>query len=87
MESLIGRKVKMKFEFPLDSEIFEIIGERKEEIEIQGDFSAGTHGVCQSQWSKKTLIKEFPANKICPEKIDGSCPHHNLHCAYPKCEE
>lgn len=22
-----------------------------------------------------------------PKIIDGSCPHHNIHCAYPKCEE
>jgi hypothetical protein len=25
--------------------------------------------------------------KVCKEKVDGNCPHHNLHCAYPKCEE
>jgi hypothetical protein len=25
--------------------------------------------------------------KVCKEKINGSCPLHNLHCAYPKCEE
>ncbi len=87
MESLIGRKVKMKYDFPLDNEVFEIIGERKNEVEIQGDFSAGTHNVCQSQWESKEKIKEFPPNRICKEKINGSCPHHNLHCAYPKCEE
>lgn len=21
----------------------------------------------------------------CPHLVDGACPHHNLHCAYPAC--
>jgi hypothetical protein len=25
--------------------------------------------------------------KICDEKIDGTCPHPNIHCKFPKCEE
>jgi hypothetical protein len=24
--------------------------------------------------------------QLCKEKINGSCPHHNLHCGYPDCE-
>ena len=28
-----------------------------------------------------------PIRKVCPNKVDGSCPLHNLHCQYPKCEE
>ena len=34
------------------------------------------------------LLKFEPrVKKVCKEKINGNCPHHNLHCAYPKCEE
>lgn len=25
--------------------------------------------------------------KVCVNKVDGSCPLHNIHCQYPKCEE
>lgn len=25
--------------------------------------------------------------KVCVNKIDGSCPFHNIHCQWPKCEE
>ena len=59
MESQIGKKVKVKFDFPLNNEIFEITGERKTEVEITGDFSAGTHNISQSQWIDKSEIKEF----------------------------
>ena len=59
MESLIGRKIKTSYEFPLDNEIFEIIGERKHSVEIQGDFSAGTHNVCQQEWISKSMIKQY----------------------------
>lgn len=56
MESMIGKKVKMNYEFPLNDEIFEIIGERKNEVEIEGDFSA-MYNVSQSQWESKQMIK------------------------------
>ena len=25
--------------------------------------------------------------KVCSQKVNGSCPLHNLHCQYPKCEK
>jgi len=25
--------------------------------------------------------------KVCPNKINGSCPLHNIQCQFPKCEE
>lgn len=25
--------------------------------------------------------------KVCPHKIEGSCPLHNLYCQYPECEQ
>jgi hypothetical protein len=36
------------------------------------------------QYENKNVAKE---KKICDQKIDGSCPHPNIHCKYPKCEE
>lgn len=41
----------------------------------------------------KNLSKACPEaygkpKKICPQKDkNGNCPLHNIHCAYPKCEE
>jgi len=55
----LGNLIKMKFDFPLDNEIFRVIGLREKELEVEGDFSAGTHNVCQSCWYKKELIKEI----------------------------
>lgn len=57
--SLLGLMVKVKYGFLLDNELFEIIGERKNQIEIQGDFSAGTNNVCQSSWVDKSMIKQL----------------------------
>lgn len=59
MESLIGKLVKIYYPFPLDNEVFKIISERATEIEIQGDFSAGTNCILQSEWVKKNLIKKI----------------------------
>lgn len=33
------------------------------------------------------ILSQRMVKKVCPNKIDGSCPLHNIHCAYPKCEE
>lgn len=57
-KELIGQKVKMLYDFPLDNEIFEITDQRGDEIEVTGDFSA-MHNVMQSQWDSQKKIKEF----------------------------
>lgn len=56
--SLIGRKVFMKYEFPLDKEVFEIVGETRNEVKIKGDFSA-MNNYLQEQWDKKENIRGF----------------------------
>jgi hypothetical protein len=42
------------------------------------------------EWDIKAIYKPerfgLP-KKVCSNKIDGSCPLHNLHCQYPECEE
>lgn len=45
---------------PVDRAPFEVVGIRKDQIEIQGDFSGGTHNVCQSGW--------VPLNEVSPYK-------------------
>ena len=57
--SLLGKKVKVDYEHPLVNEVFEITAERKDSVEITGDFSGGTHSVSQSDWINKNRIKEF----------------------------
>lgn len=58
MESLIEEKVLMKFEMPLTEEVFTIIGETRDEVKIEGDFSASGYGN-QSEWRKKSEIRHF----------------------------
>lgn len=85
MEIYLGKKVYHQ-EIYNGKEIMEIVGIRKDTVELAGDYSGGTHNVFQKDWiSIEGLID---ANwKPCPNKIDGSCPLHNLHCAYPDCEK
>ncbi len=33
-----------------DDEIFEVVGIRENELELKGDWSGGTHNVCQKSW-------------------------------------
>jgi hypothetical protein len=30
---------------------------------------------------------ELPKKQICPQKVNGHCPLHNLFCKYPECEK
>jgi len=55
--TLIGKKVLMKYDHPLNNIIFEIIGETKDEIKIMGDFSAANN--FQEQWDNKYNIEEI----------------------------
>jgi hypothetical protein len=51
-EYLIGCKVTTDY---YDNEIFEIVNVRENEFELRGDWSGGTHNVCQTSW--------YPAEK------------------------
>lgn len=48
-----------KVYFPSDAAPFIVVGIRKTTIEIEGDFSGGTHNVCQRDWVKKSEVKPF----------------------------
>lgn len=67
------------------NEKMEIVGIRLNEIELQGDFSGGTHNVIQKEWMPKNGV--FRKRKVCiqHEKY-GSCQLPNVHCIYTNCE-
>lgn len=85
MKIYIGKKVFHK-EIYDGKELMEIVGIREGSVELRGDYSGGTHNVSQDSWlSTDGLID---ANwKLCPNKVDGSCPLHNIHCSFPACEK
>ena len=84
MNIYIGKKVKHKDLYP--NEVFEIVGIRKDTVELEGDYSGGTHAVTQKDWmSIEGLIDAN--HKECPNKVGGSCPLRNIHCSYPDCEK
>ncbi len=85
MKIYLGKKVYHKSIYN-GKELMESVGIRKGSVELQGDYSGGTHDVVQSDWLPIEGL--IDANwKLCSEKINGSCPHHNLHCGYPDCEK
>ncbi len=67
------------------NELMKVVGIRKHEVELEGDYSGGTQPVTQKQWMPIEGL--FRLRKVC-EQIEkyGSCQLHNLHCAYPNCE-
>lgn len=60
-------------------EPFKVVGIREDEVELEGDFSGGTHSVCQKDWFKDDKV--FVVKEICPEisKPNG-CHVHNVYC-------
>lgn len=66
-------------------ECMEVVGIRHDEVELQGDYSGGTHNVNQKDWLPIKGL--FRLRKVCNEIVQhGSCQLHNVHCAYPNCE-
>lgn len=67
------------------TELMEVVGIRKTEVELEGDYSGGTHKVTQKSWLP--IKGMFRLRKVC-EQIEkfGTCTLHNLHCAYPNCQ-
>lgn len=54
-------------------ELMEVVGIRKDSVELQGDYSGGTHNVCQVSWMpKKGIIKAYhPSSKEPTESKEG----------------
>lgn len=60
-------------------EPMKVVGIRQNEIELEGDYSGGTHNVTQSSWFP---IKEcFVIVKNCDQMMKpGGCQIHNVNC-------
>lgn len=66
-------------------EPMKVVGIRETELELEGDYSGGTHNVKQKDWMP--LSGTFRLRKCCAEKLKPEgCQLHNLHCGYPDCE-
>ena len=47
-----------------------------------------TVAICENDvYAAWRVISERIYAKVCPQKINGSCPLHNVHCNYPDCEK
>jgi hypothetical protein len=49
MKIFLGQKVKHKDAYN-GKEVFEVVGIRKTEVELQGDWSGGTHNTIGASW-------------------------------------
>ena len=60
-------------------EPLKIVGIRENEIELEGDYSGGTHAVKQKEW---TNIDDCYAIKtVCKEQLkENWCQVHNIYC-------
>lgn len=60
-------------------EPFKVVGIRENEVEIQGDFSGGTHNVSQKDWIG--VDKLFVVSTICEQTLNPKgCQIHNVNC-------
>jgi len=60
-------------------EPFKIVGIRENQIELEGDFSGGTHNVCQKDWFDENRV--FVISTVCEEQLKpNGCQEHNVHC-------
>jgi len=66
-------------------ECMKVVGIRVGEVELEGDYSGGTHNVIQKDWLPIKGL--FRLRKVCENgsKPNG-CPLPNIHCGYPDCE-
>ena len=60
-------------------EPLKVVGIRENEVELEGDFSGGTHNVCQKSWFNDD--EAFVVKEVCEEQLKpNGCQLHNLHC-------
>ena len=68
------------------NEKMEVVGIRKTQVELRGDYSGGTHNVVQDDWHRIDGV--FLKVKRCDNIVKyGSCPLPNVHCSHPHCEK
>lgn len=60
-------------------EPFRVAGIRENQVELEGDFSGGTHDVCQKDWFDDDRV--FVIETVCPEQLKPmGCQIHNINC-------
>ena len=60
-------------------ELFKVVGIRENQVELEGDFSGGTHNVCQKDWFDDDKV--FVVSTICDEQLKSNgCQVHNVNC-------
>jgi hypothetical protein len=67
-------------------ELMTVVGIRATEVELEGDYSGGTHNVVEKDWLPMEGLVLYPRKIECPNKVNGSCTLHNIFCGYPDCE-
>lgn len=66
-------------------EQMKVVGIRESEVELEGDYSGGTHNVYQKSWI--TIKGLFRLRKVCEQHEKyGTCQLPNIYCRYPECE-
>ena len=67
------------------NQLMTIVGVRENSVELEGDYSGGTHAVKQRDW--QSIKGTFRLRRVCEqyEKF-GICTLPNVHCSYPGCE-
>jgi hypothetical protein len=67
------------------NEMMKVVGLRELEVELEGDYSGGTHSVKGVSWLPIKGL--FRYRKVCYQQEKyGSCQLPNVHCGYPECE-
>ena len=67
------------------NECMKVVGIRYEQVELEGDYSGGTHLITQKDWMPIEGL--FRLHKVCGNHENGkSCPLPNVHCRFPDCE-
>jgi hypothetical protein len=60
-------------------EPFKIVGIRQTQVELEGDYSGGTHNAVGVQWFNKDEV--FVVKSICDEQLKhNGCQVHNIYC-------
>lgn len=66
-------------------ECMTVVGIRATEVELEGDYSGGTHNTIGKEWMP--IAGLFRLRKVCSQVVEhGTCTLHNIHCSYPNCE-
>lgn len=72
MEELVEYKIGDLVYYPIDECPFEVVGLRKDQLEIKGDFSGGTHNVIQTDWVDINDVKLYPITLSLNEMLEMS---------------